>query len=176
VSGSGIAAIAQYTTLVHWLASLKYTSTQRLQWHAVALLNPFWPPRLSISAAHTSVESVNEFRYRDDYRTTTLTATRSLTLAACASMCLNARSQVSCTARCSDGACARIPTSDSTSSSYCCLRSMISGVQRVQRWCARRLDVSCSTHKKTRSRLTWASYSTLHHEIGRSMDRHTAPA
>jgi hypothetical protein len=26
VSGSGIAAIAQYTTLVHWLAS-KYTST-----------------------------------------------------------------------------------------------------------------------------------------------------
>jgi hypothetical protein len=27
VSGSGIAAIAQYTTLVHWLASFKYTST-----------------------------------------------------------------------------------------------------------------------------------------------------
>jgi hypothetical protein len=43
VSGSGIAAIAQYTRLVHWLASFKVHQHSALQWSKAcqaALLNP----------------------------------------------------------------------------------------------------------------------------------------
>jgi hypothetical protein len=42
VSGSGIAAIAQYTTLVHWLASFKVHQHSACSGarHAAALLNP----------------------------------------------------------------------------------------------------------------------------------------
>jgi hypothetical protein len=73
VSGSGIAAIAQYTTLVHWLASFKYTSTALAveQGMLAAESSSLWPPRLSISAHKLVLTSVlacrYDYCYRDDY-------------------------------------------------------------------------------------------------------------